>query len=161
MKEADKIFISMLSTPIGWLKICANDTGINEVRFVDKPIQECENPATKKAKLQLTEYFSGNRKFFDLPLAPQGTPFQQEVWQQLCEVKYGEVASYLDIATKINRPKACRAVGAANGKNPISIIVPCHRVIGTNGKLTGYAGGLERKAKLLNLESQHDTFTLS
>lgn len=101
---------------------------------------------------QLTEYFSGRRKDFDLPLAASGTAFQQSVWQALREIPFGQTASYLDLAQSIKNPKAVRAVGSANGKNPISIVVPCHRVIGTNGKLTGYAGGLDRKLWLLEHE---------
>jgi methylated-DNA-[protein]-cysteine S-methyltransferase len=106
---------------------------------------------------QLKEYFSGERTVFNLPLAPQGTPFQQEVWQALTSIKQGDTQSYLWIAKKINNEKAVRAVGAANGKNPIALIIPCHRVIGANGKLTGYAGGLGLKAKLLMHEKAHFT----
>ena len=98
---------------------------------------------------QLTEYFMGKRKTFDLPLAPVGTPFQQKVWQILCTIKQGDTKTYGWVAKKINNEKAVRAVGSANGANPIALIVPCHRVIGSNGKLTGYAGGLSLKAKLL------------
>ena len=103
---------------------------------------------------ELGEYFDGNRKAFDVPLDPQGTEFQQQVWQALLEIPYGQMASYAEVASAINKPKAVRAVGAANGRNPISILVPCHRVIGSNGSLTGYAGGLPRKQWLLQLEGQ-------
>ena len=106
---------------------------------------------------QLDEYFAGERNEFNLPLAPHGTPFQQKVWQALATIKQGDTQSYLWIAKKINNEKAVRAVGAANGKNPIALIIPCHRVIGANGKLTGYAGGLELKAKLLMHEKAHFT----
>lgn len=101
---------------------------------------------------QLNEYFSGNREFFDLPLNPKGTDFMQSVWRELCNIPYGETTSYKDIATRIGNHKACRAVGMANNKNPIPIIVPCHRVVGSNGKLVGYRGGLDMKLHLLHLE---------
>ncbi|AOS63574.1 methylated-DNA--[protein]-cysteine S-methyltransferase [Actinoalloteichus hymeniacidonis] len=101
---------------------------------------------------QLTEYFEGRRTEFDLPTAPQGTPFQHEVWSVLREIPYGETVSYGWVAEQLGRPTASRAVGAANGRNPISIIVPCHRVVGANGSLTGYGGGMKRKESLLELE---------
>ena len=104
------------------------------------------------AQRQLNEYFSGSRKVFSLPLALTGTPFQRKVWQQLTQIPYGEVRSYGQIAQAVGNPKACRAVGAANHCNPIPILVPCHRVVGANGSLTGYAGGLWRKNLLLQLE---------
>ncbi|WP_228282812.1 methylated-DNA--[protein]-cysteine S-methyltransferase [Brevibacterium atlanticum] len=102
---------------------------------------------------QLGEYFAGHRRGFDLPLAPHGTEFQRSVWQGLLEIPYGSTANYGELAEAVGRPKAARAVGAANGKNPISIIVPCHRVIGANGSLTGYAWGEDKKRRLLTLES--------
>ena len=102
--------------------------------------------------MQLQEYFGGTRQVFDVPLAPQGTLFQMEVWRVLRTIPYGETQSYADIAEQIGRPKAVRAVGAANGRNPLSIFVPCHRVIGKNGSLTGYAGGLAQKSVLLEIE---------
>ena len=101
---------------------------------------------------QLSQYFAGERTDFDLPLAPVGTPFQEGVWRALREIPYGETASYGELAERIGRPSASRAVGMANGRNPISIVVPCHRVIGASGELTGYAGGVERKRFLLELE---------
>jgi methylated-DNA-[protein]-cysteine S-methyltransferase len=103
---------------------------------------------------QLTEYFAYQRQSFDLPLAAQGTAFQRQVWQQLCTIPFGESISYGTLAQRIEQPKASRAVGAANGRNPISIVVPCHRVIASSGKLTGYAGGLDRKQWLLQHESE-------
>ncbi|EEY99911.1 methylated-DNA--protein-cysteine methyltransferase [Vibrio sp. RC586] len=111
-------------------------------------------PILNNAIQQLDEYFSGLRSQFELPITAKGTAFQQSVWHALCKIPYGEIWSYQQLAEAIGNPKAVRAVGLANGKNPISIIVPCHRVVGKNGKLTGYAGGLERKAFLLNLEQQ-------
>lgn len=106
----------------------------------------------KEADKQLKEYFAGRRKEFDLPLVFHGTPFQKSVWNALMKIPYGETRSYKDIAELIDNPKACRAVGLANGRNPISIIAPCHRVIGSNGSLTGYGGGLNIKQILLELE---------
>jgi methylated-DNA-[protein]-cysteine S-methyltransferase len=102
---------------------------------------------------QVLAYLAGELREFSIAVAPQGTPFQQQVWQALQTIPYGETASYSDIATRIGRPKAVRAVGAANGANPVSLIIPCHRVIGSNGTLTGYAGGIETKARLLALEA--------
>ncbi len=107
----------------------------------------------RQVSRQLDEYFAGTRRDFDLPLAPAGTAFQQAVWQALTEIPYGETWSYGQLAQHIGKPKASRAVGAANGLNPIPVIIPCHRVIGSNGKLTGFGGGLETKSFLLNLES--------
>jgi methylated-DNA-[protein]-cysteine S-methyltransferase len=105
-----------------------------------------------RAASQLREYFAGRRQRFDLPLAAQGTPFQQAVWQALAAIPWGALRSYADIARAIDKPSAVRAVGAANGRNPLPIVVPCHRVIGSNGALTGFAGGLETKRQLLELE---------
>jgi methylated-DNA-[protein]-cysteine S-methyltransferase len=114
-----------------------------------------ETHIIKDAAVQITEYFDGKRKTFDLPLNPQGTDFQLRVWKALQNIPYGETRSYADIAAITGNPKAYRAVGMANHHNPIPIIIPCHRVIGANGSLTGYAGGLELKQRLLNLESEH------
>jgi len=110
-------------------------------------------PLTDKTANQLNEYFEGKRKVFDIPLNPQGTDFQRKVWKALEAIPYGETRSYKDIATAVGNPKACRAVGLANNKNPIWIIIPCHRVIGANGSLTGYGGGIDMKRKLLDKES--------
>ena len=114
-----------------------------------------ESSITKKACKQLEEYFDGRRKTFDLPLAPHGTEFQLKIWDALQTIAYGKTRSYGQIAEMTGNPKASRAVGMANNKNPIPIIIPCHRVIGHNGKLTGYAGGLELKQNLLELEKQY------
>ena len=111
----------------------------------------------KEAFRQLDEYFDGKRTEFDLPLAPQGTPFMKSVWEALCDIPYGETATYKDIAIAVGSPKAYRAVGMANNRNPIGIIVPCHRVIGCSGKLVGYAGGTDLKYKLLRLENKKFT----
>ena len=116
-----------------------------------------ETPLIRKAHQQLTEYLKGGRKTFDLPLNPQGTEFQKRVWKALCDIPYGETRSYKQIAEAIGHPKAMRAVGMANNRNPLLIVVPCHRVIGANGKLVGYAAGLDKKAFLLQLESKCPT----
>lgn len=154
--EPTRQYISEFKTNLGVVRVHASDEGVTEIRFYDSSLGKQpkveENQHTKQAVEQLKQYFAKQRQQFSLTLAPIGTPFQQRVWQQLQTIPFGETASYLDIATALNKPTACRAVGAANGKNPISIVVPCHRIIGANGKLTGYAGGLERKAALLALE---------
>ena len=151
------MYQDQFSTPIGFVHIKANDEGLTYVGFDNNSLQAEQinaNIITSQAKSQLQEYFSGARHDFDLPLAPKGTEFQRSVWRALQALKFGETVSYLHIAKALNKPKACRAVGAANGKNPISIIIPCHRVIGSSGKLTGYAGGLDRKTFLLDLEAR-------
>jgi methylated-DNA-[protein]-cysteine S-methyltransferase len=151
--ESVVMAIDYLSTPIGELKIIANDSGLLSVKFVEQTVADIDrNEHTQTGVNQLTEYFSGTRRQFDLTLTNAGTTFQNEVWQQLMAVPFGETASYQDIANNISNPKAVRAVGTANAKNPILIIVPCHRVIGTNGSLTGYAGGINRKLWLLKHE---------
>lgn len=118
-------------------------------------LMQNENTISSLAKQQLDEYFKGIRKTFSLPIKPEGTPFQKRVWEALCTIPYGETASYKQIAIQVDCPKAARAIGMANNKNPLMIIVPCHRVIGTNGKLVGYAGGLAIKEILLNLEKDN------
>lgn len=141
----------------GYLKISYNDlaiTGLN--REMDKNIMVYENHSNEilsNTIKQLDEYFNGSRRKFDLPLDFTGTSFQMKTWQELLKIPYGETRSYKDIAIAIGNPKACRAVGGANNKNPIIIICPCHRVIGKNGNLTGYGGGIDMKEYLLNLES--------
>lgn len=145
--------IDYFSTPIGELKIIANDKGLLSVKFVTQIADDIDsNKHTRVCISQLAEYFAGKRREFDLSLANTGTDFQTAVWQQLIAVPFGATASYQDIANSISNPKAVRAVGAANGKNPIFVIVPCHRVIGANGSLTGYAGGIDRKLWLLKHE---------
>ena len=147
-------FIDTLCTPIGLVEITASDIGVTSILFVDSASRPAAlNEHIAKAKAQLMEYFSKQRTEFSLALSPYGTDFQRKVWQALQTIPYGVTGSYSDIANAIGNPKAVRAVGAANGKNPLSIVVPCHRIIGKNGTLTGYAGGMERKAALLNLET--------
>lgn len=147
-----------LDAPIGIVRIIEEDGFIvsvhtmQEIESMFDDIVYRETEVLLSAKKQLEEYFAGIRKNFDLPLKPKGTPFQLLVWEQLKQIPYGETRSYGEIAKAIGNPKASRAVGGANNKNPIGIIVPCHRVIGANGKLVGYAGGLDMKEKLLMLE---------
>ncbi len=126
----------------------------NKARGADPEWERYDEPF-RRVKRQLGEYFSGKRKVFDLALEPHGTPFQLSVLEALLEIPYGETRSYLDIAERIGNPKAVRAVGSANGSNPIAVIIPCHRVIGSNGSLTGFGGGLESKRYLLELELSH------
>jgi len=149
------------NTKIGRIGIEENGTAITKLNFINKEVQEeiieeHETALLKEAIKQLNEYFDGKRKSFDLPLEPKGTEFQNKVWNALKEIPFGETRSYGEIAKIIGNEKASRAVGMANNKNPIAIIVPCHRVIGANGKLVGYAGGLDLKEKLLKLESNND-----
>jgi methylated-DNA-[protein]-cysteine S-methyltransferase len=146
-------FKQTLDTPIGLLEVTANDNGLTKVAFVDAGEQGFQvNKHTLDAVQQLTEYFEGKRSQFSLALAAEGTDFQKCVWQALLTVPYGKTTSYGEIARQIDKPKAVRAVGAANGRNPLAIVVPCHRIIGSSGKLVGYASGLPRKTFLLNLE---------
>lgn len=146
--------------PLGWISLVTDsdaDQGevITALHFCDEitDIIAPSTPLQRTACRQLDEYFSGSRQQFDLPLAPQGTAFQQAVWQALLTIPFGEHCSYKTIAEHINNPKAVRAVGLANSRNPIALIIPCHRVIGASGKLVGYAGGIERKAWLLAHEA--------
>lgn len=154
-------FFKMVESPIGGLKLVASNDGLGAILWEnDNPkrvrlniVAEDENhPVLLETERQLKEYFSGRRKMFDLELDFVGTEFQKKVWQALLTIPFGETRSYGQIAEQIGSPKAVRAVGAANGRNPISIIAPCHRVIGSTGELTGFAGGLEAKAHLLDLE---------
>jgi methylated-DNA-[protein]-cysteine S-methyltransferase len=143
-------------TPLGKLGIAEHAGNITDVYFADDVIPQnleiAETALINEAFSQLNAYFAGELSQFSLPLAPRGTAFQQTVWHALCGVPYASTASYKDIAIAINNPKAVRAVGQANNKNPIPIFIPCHRIIGSNGKLVGYSGGLEIKVFLLALE---------
>jgi methylated-DNA-[protein]-cysteine S-methyltransferase len=148
-----------IETPIGPLLIAGDDTGLRFLLFSRgrKAVHaedgwEPDRGLLKEPVKQLTAYFAGRLRAFDVPLAPQGTPFQKEVWRSLCDIPYGDTTSYGELARRIGNPKAVRAVGLANGSNPISIIIPCHRVIGSNGSLVGYGGGLPIKQALLALE---------
>jgi len=146
-----------VETPIGFLTLQCEGEQITALRFgrVENAPEQCENKLLLTAKRQLEEYFRGERISFDLPLSPKGTPFQKDVWNALLTIPYGKTASYSDIAMQIGRPKACRAVGMANHVNPLPIFIPCHRVVGKNNSLTGYAGGLDMKTFLLALEEAH------
>ena len=152
MIDMEKIFF--YDTPVGKICIGEENGAITRVTWSKTPSDalEGETPLILQCKKQLEEYFAGERKTFDLPLAPKGTAFQQKVWKALTEIPYGETRTYGEIAAAVGNPKGARAVGMANNKNPIGIIIPCHRVVGANGKLVGYAGGMEKKAFLLELE---------
>jgi methylated-DNA-[protein]-cysteine S-methyltransferase len=146
-----------MESPLGLMAVSAVDEGVTYVHMGVEEMKDAwgpeeATPVLEAAVDQLEAYFAGELKEFDLPLAAQGTAFQHKVWAELCRIPYGETVSYMDIAERIGDRKAVRAVGLANGRNPIAIVVPCHRVIGANGKLTGYAGGLWRKERLLSLE---------
>jgi methylated-DNA-[protein]-cysteine S-methyltransferase len=157
------LYYKFIPTPVGKLKLVASDKGLvavlwendhpNRVRLSDAEEND-QHPTLLKAERQLQEYFSGQRQDFDLPLDMRGTDFQKNVWEALRTIPFGETRSYGELAVRLGKPSASRAVGAANGRNPISIVVPCHRVIGSSGKLTGFAGGLEVKAHLLSLETK-------
>jgi methylated-DNA-[protein]-cysteine S-methyltransferase len=150
-------FHTYYNSPLGWLKVTSNSKSLLSVSFEQKGGNvSAEIPAIlKKSVRQLEEYFNGKRNTFDLELSPEGTDFQQKIWKLVASVPYGETTTYLDIAIRSGSEKNTRAVGFANGKNPIPVIIPCHRIIGSNGKLTGYAGGLERKKWLLLHEQQN------
>lgn len=143
-------------SPLGLLEIKGDENAIHAVSFDIQPNGKKENTngIIAECRKQLEEYFSGNRKKFDLKLNPVGTFFQASVWKELLEIPYANTASYMDLAKRIGDEKSVRAVGAANGKNPIAIIIPCHRIVGSNNKLVGYAGGLWRKQWLLEHEAQ-------
>lgn len=148
-----------VTTPVGPFVVDADDHGITFLSLDGAPpVEVSSETRTSRAVLaeterQLDEYFAGERTSFDLPLALRGTPFQLRVWRALCDIPYGETISYGELARRVGAPGAARAVGLANGRNPVPIIVPCHRVIGANGTLTGYGGGLDRKRWLLALEA--------
>jgi methylated-DNA-[protein]-cysteine S-methyltransferase len=151
---------STLESPVGELLLVGDDDGLRGLYLPDHqrgpqpaPHWRCDDGALARTRDQLGEYFAGDRTGFDLALAPEGTPFQLEVWDALREIPYGETTSYGQLAAMVGRPGAARAVGAANGRNPISIVVPCHRVGGSAGALTGYAGGVAVKERLLVLEA--------
>jgi len=154
--------IRHLDSPIGVLTLVASDEGLTHVLFegqepVDAGLPDDlpeidDDPTLEAAASQLGEYFAGSRKEFDLPLDLRGTDFQKDAWRALASVPYGETRSYGEQAQAIGRPGAFRAVGAANGRNPIPVILPCHRIVGADGSLTGFAGGLDTKRRLLNLE---------
>jgi methylated-DNA-[protein]-cysteine S-methyltransferase len=162
IRNQNHLYYWVMKSPVGRLLLVGNGLSLIQLSFLDgrHPVKMDPNWTYSKVSLQkpiqqLQEYFSGKRKSFNIKLSPSGTPFQQQVWSALRSIPYGKTVSYGEIAQAIGKPQASRAVGAANGKNPISIIVPCHRVIGSSGKLVGYGGGLPNKATLLTLEKSY------
>lgn len=161
------LFCKEMESPVGKLKLVASAHALlavlweqerpNRVKLATLEFDP-QQPILIETERQLREYFAGTRNEFDLPLEPAGSEFQKKVWRALQEIPFGQTRSYMDLAKSVGSAKAVRAVGAANGKNPLSIVVPCHRVVGANGALTGFAGGLEVKAKLLALEARHYFF---
>ncbi len=154
-------YFKTIWSPVGELTLVADDKGLAAILWEnDKPgrvrlgalTEKADHPVLTRTERQLAEYFAGERKTFDVPLSFAGSDFQKRVWAALLDIPFGETRSYGEIASRLGKPSASRAVGAANGRNPISIIAPCHRVVGSTGKLTGFAGGLEAKAYLLELE---------
>ena len=154
-------YFKTIWSPVGELTLVADDRGLAAILWEDdRPgrvrlgalAEKADHPVLLKAERQLGEYFGGTRRTFDVPLSFSGSDFQKSVWSALLTIPFGETRSYGEIAQQVGKPSASRAVGAANGRNPISIIAPCHRVVGSTGKLTGFAGGLEAKAFLLELE---------
>lgn len=146
----------IFSTPIGSIALVQEGRALCRLNLPGTPLPSASQAGTTdlllEGETQLLEYFSGQRKTFDLPLAPQGTDFQRRVWAKLREIPYGEIWSYGDLARAVDSPKGFRAVGMANNRNPLSILIPCHRVVGAKGDLVGYGGGLELKQELLRLE---------
>lgn len=166
----DTIRFDSIASPLGTMLLAAADDALFAIDFTDSrnvaPIgsdwrRDPDYPALRGAKAQLNEYFAGARKAFDLPLAARGTPFQRRVWAAIATVPFGSTLSYAELARRAGAPAAVRAAGAATGRNPWAIVVPCHRIVGSGGALTGYAGGLERKRALLALEAAQRPLTLA
>jgi methylated-DNA-[protein]-cysteine S-methyltransferase len=159
--EKTNYYYKMIASPVGKLKLIASDKGLAAILWENdkparvrdfKPVEDENHPILLAAEQQLAQYFAGTLKAFSVPLDQVGTPFQQKVWKELSAIPFGETRTYGQLARKLGDPKLSRAVGSANQRNPVSIIVPCHRVLGSTGALTGFAGGLETKASLLALE---------
>ncbi len=156
------MYSALFQSPVGQLTLVASDAGLRAILWpTEKPgrvklpdINRGDHPVLHATATQLTEYFAGNRQKFDLPLDLHGTPFQIKAWRSLADIPYGTTASYAEQADRLGAPKAVRAVGSANGRNPISIVLPCHRVVASNGSLAGFAGGLDAKGWLLEFESR-------
>jgi len=154
------VHTTFVDSPVGPLFVAADEEGLHAIEFRENrhPVKrkadwrEGDNAVLRRARRQLDEYFSGKRRAFDLPLSPAGTEFQRSVWTKLATIPYGETISYAQLASRVGKPSAMRAVGAANGRNPLPIVLPCHRVIGADGSLTGFGGGLPTKQFLLKLE---------
>lgn len=153
-------YIFFYEAQIGRIGIAEDGTAVTNIYFgsdkIPKDIEVKETELIKKAASELSEYFAGKRRIFDIPLAPDGTKFFHDVWNVLLTIQYGKTFSYKQVAEAIGNPKACRAVGLANNRNPIPFFIPCHRVIGSNGKLVGFAGGLDVKEFLINMEKEND-----
>lgn len=151
-----KDYTTYTQSPVGSLQVKAKEEGLTAINYYDddppESLDQPQHPVLKKTIDQLNEYFDGKRKTFDIPLILKGTNFQQKVWKQLQQIPYGQKITYSELATRLGDPQKARAVAGANGLNPIPIIIPCHRVIGADNKLTGYSGGIERKQFLLQLE---------
>lgn len=147
-------FYGYIYSPIGWFKIECSQEALLKIEFVEAKGESSPNFMVEKTISQLKEYFEGTRKIFELEIEFDGTEFQKKAWQALFDIPYGKTISYKEQATKINKPKAVRAIGGANNKNKIAIIVPCHRVVGQKGNLIGYAGGLDKKNWLLEHEKR-------
>ena len=152
-----------IESPLGMLRLAATPAGLASISFTDEAgmpppgrgwVRDPASPVLGRAAAQLVEYFAGQRRVFDLPLAPSGTPFQLAVWNAIATVPTGETISYTELARRAGHPGSFRAVGAATGRNPLAIVVPCHRIVGADGSLTGYAGGLARKRALLAFEGE-------
>ncbi|MDX1921809.1 MAG: methylated-DNA--[protein]-cysteine S-methyltransferase [Alphaproteobacteria bacterium] len=154
---------AVMESPLGVLTLYGNGHALTALRISEKPLANkteldagARDAVLNKTKQQLEKYFKGKLTSFDVPLEVKGTPFQKKVWKALSKIPYGKTASYKDIAMMVGNPKACRAVGTANGKNPLCVLVPCHRVISNDGSIGGYTGGLSKKRYLLSLEAEHD-----
>jgi methylated-DNA-[protein]-cysteine S-methyltransferase len=170
-RSTSKTFVSKtVRSPVGVLTLIASGDGLAAILWendrpgrvrLDVVAEDPKHPVLVETERQLAEYFAGRRKAFDLTLDFAGTEFQKKVWRALLTIPFGETRTYAQIAKQVGDPKAVRAVGAANGRNPISIVAPCHRVIGSNGKLTGFAGGLDVKAQLLRLEGAEATLFMT
>lgn len=145
--------MSIISTPLGNIRISSKEGCLSELRFTEEQTDgEILDQVLLSAKEQLEEYFAGKRKIFDMPIGLGGTDFQRKVWMEVAKIPFGQTTTYMKLSQKLGNPAAIRAVGAAIGANPILVILPCHRILGSDGSLTGYAGGLERKKALLELE---------
>ena len=158
-RPTEPTWYTLLDTPFGALCIAGTTQGLTHVEFQDgerplwpRPEWQEDQGVLDEAREQLQAYFKGRRQRFTLPVTPEGTPFQQRVWRELQEIPWGTTTTYREIAERLGQPAAVRAVGHANGRNPIAIVIPCHRVVGANGRLTGYAGGIATKRRLLQLE---------
>jgi len=152
MVKNAEIYSGYMDSPLGILEIVCSNEALLSIKYAEKAGGNRANALVEDVFAQLREYFYGGRKIFDLPLKLSGTEFQKQAWQELLNIPFGETISYKEQANRVGMPKAIRAIGSANGKNKINIVIPCHRVIGQSGKLVGYSGGLSRKEWLLNAE---------